>query len=109
MVKKRPATKARIGRKDVASIPMRTDAVSVEEETVRRVERTLTAISTFLSRWDSSGFKPADMYPHITRMKRFREELQAWQKEAVRAKSRQDEGARIERLRNFVLICRTYS
>lgn len=109
MVKRKPATKARIIRKNVASVPMKTDPVSVEEETIRRVEHTLSTISAFLSRWDASGFKPADMYPHITKMKRFKEALQVWQKEAIRGKGRPDEGARIGRLRNFVLICRAYS
>lgn len=109
MVKRRPVSKVGISKKDVAGIPVRTDPVSVEEETIRRVDKTLGAIGDFLSRWDSSGLKPESMYPHVQRMKRFKEALVGWQKEAVKARSRADEESRMKRLRDFVLICRTYS
>ncbi len=109
MAKRKPAPKASIYRKDVAGIPTRTDPVSVEEETIRRVDRTLGTIGDFLARWSSSGLKPESMYPHVQRIKRFQQALTSWQREAVRARSRADDEARMKRLRDFVLICRTYS
>ncbi|NYZ74593.1 hypothetical protein H0O00_05595 [Candidatus Micrarchaeota archaeon] len=109
MAKRKPAPKATIYRKDVRSIPTRTDPASVEEETIRRVDRTLGTIGDFLSRWDSSDLKPESMYPHVQRIKRFQQELSAWEREAVKARSKADDGARMKRLRDFVLICRTYS
>lgn len=106
MAKRRPIPKAKIFSKD---IPVRTDPASVEEETIRRVDRTLSTIGDFIIKWDSSGLKPENMYPHVQKIKRFQDALTTWQKEAVKARSKADDETRMKRLRDFVLICRTYS
>ena len=49
------------------------------------------------------------MYPHVQKIKRFQDALTTWQKEALRARSKADDETRMKRLRDFVLICRTYS
>ena len=110
MAKKKPI-KAKAPRKDLVKkkIPVRTDSASVEEETIRRVNRTITSIEDFLARWDAAKTKPDDMFPSVVKMRQFQDALTGWQREAVKAKSRKDEEGRIKRLKDFVLICRMYS
>ncbi len=125
MVKKRPAAKPKIARREVARkavsvkvsakvpvkarVPVKTDVVSVEEETIRRVGRTMASIEEFLAKWDASAVKPDDLFPHVVRIRQFYDALSGWQKEALKDKMKKDQDAIVRRLRDFVLICRTYS
>lgn len=108
-LKKIPVRKAE--KKAIASkIPRRADTLSLEEETIRRSTRTLATLEGFLTRWDSSRVKPQGMAPEINRIKRFYEGLSRWQKSALKARTRkEDDKARVRRLRDFVLLCRSYS
>ncbi|MCI0504245.1 hypothetical protein L0Y65_06075 [Candidatus Micrarchaeota archaeon] len=108
---KKKTIKARAPRKELAEkkVPVRTDSASVEDETIRRVNKTLTSIEDFLARWDAAKTKPDDMFPGVVKMRQFRDALSLWQREAVKAKGRKDEESRIKRLKDFVLICRMYS
>jgi hypothetical protein len=110
MAKKKPI-KAKVPRKELVKkkIPVRTDSASVEEETIKRVNRTITSIEDFLARWDSAKTKPDDMFPGVLKMRQFHDALMGWQREAVKAKGKKDEEGRIKRLKDFVLICRMYS
>jgi hypothetical protein len=90
-------------------IPDKRNMTSVEETTISRVDRTISTIEEFLARWDASKIKPDDMFPQVVKIKRFKDALLAWQKEAVRARGKADDESRMKRLRDFVLICRTYS
>jgi hypothetical protein len=99
----------KLPRKNVKRVPVKTDSVSVEEQTIRRVNKTLTSIENFLARWDASRMKPDEMLPQIIKIRQFRQALERWQTEAVKSKGSSDEQSRIRRLRDFVLICRTYS
>jgi len=110
MAKKKPV-KAKAPKKELAKkkIPVRTDSASVEEETIRRVNRTITSIEDFLARWDAAKAKPGDMFPAVVKMRQFHDALMGWQREAVKAKGKKDEEGRIKRLKDFVLICRMYS
>ncbi|HSB47405.1 MAG TPA: hypothetical protein VLD37_05300 [Candidatus Bilamarchaeum sp.] len=101
--------KKALPRKNVRRIPVKTDSVSVEEQTIKRVNRTLTTIDNFLAKWDASKIKPDPMLPQIIKIRQFKEALEKWQTEAVKAKGGGDEPTRIRRLRDFVLICRMYS
>jgi hypothetical protein len=92
-----------------ARIPLKTDISSVEEETIKRVDRTLTTIEEFLSRWDSSKIKPDEILPQITKVKEFHRELSSWKRDAVRAHGQDNEDERVKRLYDFVLLCRSYS
>jgi hypothetical protein len=85
------------------------DSASVEKQTIERVERTIATLERFLSRWEESAKKPAVMIPQVAKIKRFHDALGAWQKQASRARRQDDEALRINRLRDFVLICRMYS
>jgi hypothetical protein len=107
MAGKKGAARMKRKKEAVKKVPVKTDIASVEEETVRRVNRTLTAIDGFLAKWDASKVKPDDMFPQIVKIKQFHDALLNWQKASLKGK--RDEEARMRRLRDFVLICKTYS
>jgi hypothetical protein len=110
MVKKKAAPKTRISRKETAGkVPVRTDMSSVEDETIKRTGRTISAIENFLAKWDAAKIKPDDMFPQIVKIRQFHDALVSWQKDAVRFKAKADDEGRVKRLRDLVLICRTYS
>lgn len=106
MVKKKAASKGKMTGK---RIPIKTDISTVETETVKRVNSTISAIENFLAKWDASKTKPDDLFPQIVRIRQFHDALLSWQRNALRASQRSDDESRIKRLRDFVLICRTYS
>ncbi len=97
--------KKKTGRK----VPMRTDLNSVEKDTIKRVNHTMAIIENFLAKWNASAIKPRDMLPQIDRIKRFHARLANWQKDAVKPHGKESEEARVRRLRDFVVICNTYS
>ncbi len=110
MVKNKTAAKAKPARKETGRrIPVKTDMASVEAETVKRVNRTITTLEEFLARWDASGVKPDDMFPQVVKIRQFHDALLGWQKGAVRAQGRETDESRLKRLREFVLIIRSYS
>jgi len=90
-------------------VPKKTDISSVEEATIERVNRTLTSIEGFLAKWDASSIKPDDMFPQIVKVRQFRDALHNWQREALKARGGWNEQSSMRRLREFVLLCRTYS
>lgn len=81
---------------------------SVEEETMRRVQKTLITINEFLSMWNEAA-APDDYIPQIAKIRKFRDALTKWKKEAIETKGKENPDARFRRLQEFVLICQTYS
>ena len=79
---------------------------SVEKETVKRVDSTLKQIEKFLEKWESSEARPDEMLAEISRLRQFRDALLQWKKDARKSRSEAD---REKLIREFVLICRTYS
>jgi hypothetical protein len=90
-------------------VPKKTDISSVEEATIERVNRTLTSIEGFLAKWDSSNIKPDDLFPQVVKVRQFRDALHNWQREALKSRGAWNEQSSMRRLREFVLLCRTYS
>lgn len=76
------------------------------EKTMKRVDLTLKKIGDFLKKWESVDAKPDQMVPEISRLKRFRDALAQWKRQAGSSKS---EAEREKLIREFVLICETYS
>jgi hypothetical protein len=101
--------KKKSGRAEVGRVPVRMDSASIEEQTLERVDRTMATIEDFLSRWDAAGRKPDTLFPQVAKIRRFRDALGAWRRTALRGRAGKDDEARMLRLRDFVLICRTYS
>lgn len=104
--------KKKVPRKEgvVKKVPVKTDSTEIEEQTIERVNHTISTIDNFLSKWDATRSKPDSMFPEIVKIRKFYDALSAWQKDALKSKGRKEsEDERIRRLRDFVLICRTYS
>lgn len=95
--------------KKVKKVPRRLDIDSVEEDTMKRVGHTLKIIEGFLAKWDAAKARPEDLLPQIMKIRKFHDALQTWQRDAVRTRGKEDDDARMRRLRDFVLICQTYS
>lgn len=105
MASKNTVAKAGPAKKAAAKV----DVGSVEDDTIRRVARTISTIENFLAKWDASRIKPDAMFPHVTRIRQFHTELLQWQRAAVKARGREDEESQVRRLRDFVVLCRMYS
>lgn len=95
-------------RTDKKKIPVKTDISSVEKETIKRADRTITSIEKFLAKWDASKIKNDAMNPQIEKIRRFHSELVKWQKDALKG-HRDADKTRLRRLQEFVIICRNYS
>jgi len=104
MSKKKPSRKSKVKK-----IPKKLDVNSVEDETMKRVGRTLNSLESFLAKWDAAPKKPDNVFPQVVKIRNFHGALESWQREALRTKGKEDEKARMDRLRDFVLICQTYS
>ena len=49
------------------------------------------------------------MFPQVVKVKQFHGALMNWQKDALKSMGKDDDEARLRRLRDFVMLCRTYS
>ncbi len=93
----------------IKGIPKKVDLLSVENAAIERAGKAISNISGFLERWNNARQKPEGMLPQVMRMRVFRDALLAWQKEAARQKGRGNDGAREQRLRQFVVLCESFS
>ncbi len=107
-VKKAPARK-----KTVKALPIsvqKKDINMMEDETFKRVRATLASIEGFLGKWNSSKEQPENMRGEVLRLQRYKKALKKWQRDAEKAKKKKETvGGRMERLREFIMICFTYS
>lgn len=104
-VKKAAVPKARAKAALPVSIK-RKDIGMLEDDALRKAQRTLQAIDRFMSGWDALKAKPAVMRPEIIRLQRCREELGRWHAEASKAQARKEsDGMKALRLREFIMIC----
>ncbi|MFN7991074.1 MAG: hypothetical protein U0R44_02845 [Candidatus Micrarchaeia archaeon] len=108
MAKKKATSRVKAPR-SVSRVPVKNDIASVEAETIKRVNKTLTNLEDFLAKWDAAKTKPDDMFPQVIKIRQFHDALLGWQRNALRSHEKDDEPAKVRRLRDFVLICRTYS
>jgi len=90
-----------------SKVPVRTDVSSVEAETIKRANHTISSIEKFLKKWESSKIKNKLVVPQVERIKKFHDELVKWEKKA--AKHKGSEKDKLKRLHKFVIICRNYS
>ena len=81
---------------------------SVEEETMKRVAKTLSTINEFLNKWDEAS-APDDLIPQIVKIRKFRDALSSWKEQALKTKGKEPDETMMRRLQEFVLICQTYS
>lgn len=109
MPKKPAKTQDPVRKGNPKNVPVRTDSAALEEQTIARVDRTIKALEEFLGKWDSSESKPDSMFPEVVKIRKFRDLLGQWQKEALSARGKGDEKSRVKRLRDFVVLCKMYS
>src|SRR4030042_2352021 len=81
------------------------DISSVEDEALRRVDKTMKTIEDFLARWNASKISSGGVLPEVEKIKEFHTALAQWQRKAAMGRSGSDE-ERMERLEEVVLICR---
>jgi len=81
-----------------------------ENETIQRVNKTLSAIEKAISVWDSSKEKPFSLKPRIEHLKRFHLELSKWERKMLLSiNKRENRSKRTALLREFTEICHTYA
>jgi len=86
------------------------DVEAAENETIRRVNKTLSAIEKAVASWDASKEKPINLRLKIMHLKRFHSRLSKWEKKMVLSISRHEaRSKRVLLLREFTEICHAYA
>ena len=81
----------------------------VENETVHRVNKTLSALEIAISTWDASE-KPEAKKDKFMRYKWLHDALTEWETKFLRSASkRMDYPSRLQRLEEFARICHSYA
>ncbi|MEW6722714.1 MAG: hypothetical protein AB1324_05620 [Candidatus Micrarchaeota archaeon] len=81
----------------------------VEQETVQKVNQTITVLESAIATWEGSPEKPADLKPKFDRYKKFHDALSEWAGKSLKARGKKEEfGDKLKRLREFVDICHAY-
>ena len=87
---------------------MKADIEKLEKEALQKASYALSKIEVAISVWDASKKKPAKLKSRIVRLKNAHETLTRWSITVLKNK-KSDEGKRLERLHNFVQICKTFA
>ncbi|MFH1394036.1 MAG: hypothetical protein ABIH29_04100 [Candidatus Micrarchaeota archaeon] len=86
------------------------DLGMLEDDTLKRVKSTLASLDKFLHKWDRTKTHPDEMYNDVRQLQRYRAALGKWYTGAQKArKDKETDSERVSRLREFILICFTYS
>jgi len=81
----------------------------VEDEALERVNRAIILIEDALARWDNASEKPAGLDGQAKRYRRLLDDFNGWARKMLIAKNSGDDfNTRLERLREFIAICRDY-
>lgn len=100
MVKKAPKKALRISELSKDNIDI------IQRETVRRVNKTVTALEAALATWDASEEKPDDMAEKFENYRRFHDALEDWERKTLQAQKKNEKfETKVRRLREFVDIC----
>ena len=82
----------------------------MERLALEKANKTVSAIENAVAVWEASPVKPEDLKERITRLRYFYEDISRWEKKTLQTLGREDRmDARIERLKEFVEICRKHS
>jgi hypothetical protein len=85
------------------------DVGMMEAEAIKKAKNTLDSIEKFLDDWKKMS-EPEDNNEEVMRMRRFHLSLNKWYQDAVRAnKRKQSNVSRVNRLREFIMLCYIYS
>ncbi|MBU0526928.1 hypothetical protein KKE92_00450 [Candidatus Micrarchaeota archaeon] len=82
----------------------------LEDETLRKVNKSISALEVALAGWEASKDKPEYLRSKYQKYERFHKELAMWTKKILHArKLKRPVDERVELLRDFVKICSSYS
>lgn len=85
------------------------DIEELERMSIEKANKVISAIENAMAVWDASEDKPADLKPRLNRLKIVYDVLTNWERGMLKAKAKnEDLEERVERLREFNGICRTY-
>jgi Asp-tRNA(Asn)/Glu-tRNA(Gln) amidotransferase A subunit family amidase len=100
MVKNAPKKALRISELSEDNIDI------IQRETIRRVNKTVTALEAALATWDASEEKPEDMEERFANYRRFHDALEDWERKTLKAQNKKEKfEVKVRRLREFVDIC----
>ncbi len=100
MVKNAPKKALRISELSKDNIDI------VQRETIRRVNKTVTALEAALATWEASKEKPEDMEEKFTNYRRFHDALENWERKSLQAQNKKENfETKVKRLNEFVEIC----
>ena len=101
---------------DGAGVPYAEDPINedniagVEIETIHKVSHALSVLETALSEWEASEEKPEDLVMKFEGYRQFHNDLEEWEKRMLlSAGEHLDFFSRVDRLRDFVFICKKYA
>jgi len=91
-------------------IPEDFDVEAAENETISRVNKTLSAIEKAVAAWDASKEKPLALRLKILHLKRFHSQLSKWERKMLLSISRHEgRSKRVVLLREFTEMCHAYA
>lgn len=107
MAKNPQAGKAQEG---VLPLLSKSNIEQVENETIDKVNKTITVLEGAMATWEASKEKPRGLEEKFTRYKKFLEALTEWETKALKARGIEESfDVRVQRLRRFVDICYSYA
>lgn len=82
----------------------------VENETIERVNKTISVLENSIAIWDAAKEKPAELQEEFDRFKKFYSALTQWETKALRIKQKvPDFAVRVNMLKEFTDICQMYA
>ncbi|MEW6036635.1 MAG: hypothetical protein AB1529_08550 [Candidatus Micrarchaeota archaeon] len=99
--------KRKVAAKAVTKIS-EADLRKIEDETIERVNKTVSALESAIASWDAAGTKPAELKAKFSKYRLVHEVLTRWQSKAMKSRGKSDVDERLGVLWEFVDICRIY-
>ncbi len=99
--------KRKVAAKAVIKIS-ESDLRKIEDETIEKVNRTVSALESAIASWNAAGMKPDELKGRFSRYRLVHEVLTRWQSKAMKSRGKSDMDERVGVLWEFVDICRTY-
>ena len=82
----------------------------MEKESLEKANKAISAIENAIAVWEASPDKPEDLKARIERLKFFYDSLVGWEKRSLQTAGKAEaRDERVERLKEFVRICTSYS
>jgi len=81
----------------------------IQNETVKKVSKTLSSLEVAIADWDISEEKPEELKQKFKRYKWLHTSLSEWEKKTLKAIGKKDKyETKLQRINEFVKICNAY-